>query len=126
MRRRPPRRRVGRRDELGVTSLAAPNAASSRTARYSSTARPAGSCRQTGGTLDAVADAGVGLKQTGVAQRANTGGGPTGQRAHPKSTTHSNNSVPPGRLWCITGICFRPITTTLLRLLNFASPIFRG
>ena len=57
---------------LGVTSLAAPNAASSRTARYSSTARPAasGGGRQPRGTFDAGAVAGVGLDQTGVDGKA--------------------------------------------------------
>src|SRR2546430_1850992 len=43
MRRGPPRRRVRGAMNFGVTSVAAPNAASSRTARYSSTARPAAS-----------------------------------------------------------------------------------
>jgi hypothetical protein len=55
---------------LGVTSLAAPNAASSRTARYSSTARPACLWRQTRGPFDAIAVAGVGLDQAGVDSKA--------------------------------------------------------
>jgi hypothetical protein len=48
---------------FGVTSLAAPNAASSRAARYSPTGRGR---RQTRGALDAIAVTGVGLDQTGI------------------------------------------------------------
>ena len=55
---------------LGVTSLAAPNAASSRTARYSSTARLAASGGQTRSPFDAVAVAGIGLDQAGVDGKA--------------------------------------------------------
>src|SRR5207302_9725898 len=57
---------------FGVTSLAAPNAASSRTARYSSTARPAASGGRPRGTLDSVAVAGVGLDQAGIDGKALT------------------------------------------------------
>jgi hypothetical protein len=55
---------------FGVTSLAAPNAASSRTARYSSTARPAASGGRPAVPLDAIAVAGVGLDQAGVDGKA--------------------------------------------------------
>ena len=55
---------------FGVTSLAAPNAASSRAARYSSTARPVAGRRQTRGTLDAIAATGIGLDQTGIDGKA--------------------------------------------------------
>src|SRR3954452_19510517 len=51
---------------FGVTSVAAPNAASSRTARYSST-RAAGCVRwQARGALDTRAVAGLGRDQAGV------------------------------------------------------------
>jgi len=57
---------------FGVSSLAAPNAASSRTARYSSTARPAASGGRPAAPLDAGAVAGVGLDQAGIDGKAFT------------------------------------------------------
>jgi hypothetical protein len=70
VRRCPLRCRIGGATNFGVTSLPAPNAASSRTARYSSAARPAAFGGTPRGPFDAIVVAGVGLDQTDVDRKA--------------------------------------------------------
>ena len=70
MRRRPPRRRVGRRDELGRHFACCAECSVVKDGKIFVDRAAGRSWRQTGGTFDPVAVAGVGLNQTGVDGKA--------------------------------------------------------
>src|SRR5690242_10959599 len=70
MRRRPPRRRVGRRDELGRHLTCCAECSVVQDGKIFVDRAACRSQRQTGGTFKAVAVAGVGLDQTGVDGKA--------------------------------------------------------
>lgn len=70
MRRRPPRRRVGRRDELGRHFACCAECSIVQDGKIFVDRAAGRSWRQTGGTFDPVAVAGVGPNQTGVDGKA--------------------------------------------------------